>query len=128
MTLFASPYSILSSISEKARCVILAGRKTDQQRMTPLQAMNSHQKWAYQRYYANTSQTVLDPKQDQALLEHKQKEAEDAVKLHLTEALKETMQRQQSSPIGSRTQEPLIRKTPPPLMLKSRVGIITLDM
>ena len=95
----------------------MAGRKTDQQRMIPLQAMNSHQKWAYQRYYANTSQIMLDPKQNQALLEHKQKEAEDAVKLHLTEALKETMQRQQSTPIGS--QEPLLIKSPPPLMLKS---------
>ena len=79
--------------------------------MIPLQAMNSLQQSAYQRYCS----TLLENQRADAMKTFIENQKSDAVKAHLTEKLKETMQRQQNSPKRLETKN----NSPPPLMLRS---------
>ena len=79
--------------------------------MIPLQAMNSLQQSAYQRYCS----TLLENQRADAMKTLIENQKADAVKVHLTEKLKETMQRQQNSPKRLETKN----NSPPPLMLRS---------
>ena len=79
--------------------------------MIPLQAMNSLQQSAYQRYCS----TLLENQRADAMKKLIENQKADAVKVHLTEKLKETMQRQQNSPKRLETKN----NSPPPLMLRS---------
>ena len=79
--------------------------------MIPLQAMNSLQQSAYQRYCS----TLLENQRADAMKMLIENQKADAVKLHLTEKLKETMQRQQNSPKRIEAKN----NSPPPLMLRS---------
>ena len=98
------------NFTDKSKKVILEGRQA-QQRMIPLQAMNSLQQSAYQRYCS----TLLENQRADAMKTLIENQRADAVKVHLTEKLKETMQRQQNSPKRLEAKN----NSPPPLMLSS---------